>query len=657
MKTALTKLAEMSNRYGADPEYVLAGGGNTSWKNETQLYVKPSGVSLKDINPEDFVLMDRGLLNAMLEADYPEEDAQREALALEKMLAAMIGGGKRRPSVETPLHNLFPYHFVLHVHPALVNGLTCGKNGKAIAEELFEEQAVWVDFVKPGYSLAAYCKKALEDHKAETGKDAQILILQNHGIFYAADTVEEIDALSEMVMNTLGGMVKEQPLLESAEYCEERAVAIAPAVRMLTSQQGKAVVEFVCNQEIKNVTASREAFQRIAQPFSPDHIVYCKAYFLFVKAGNDLEEQYRVLKDEWERFTAENGFEPKVVAVEGLGIFVCGKDKKDAATVKALLTDALKIAVYSGSFGGAHPMLQEYIDFIIHWEAESYRSKMNEAQGTKKRLDGKIAVVTGGAQGFGRGIAEAMAQEGAYVVVADMNQQGAEKCAEEICNCYGPGSALAVAANVADENSVNMLVSRTVLTYGGLDIFVSCAGVVRAGDLESMTKQNFEFVTSINYTGYFLCTKYASAVMKIQNRMAPGYFADIIEINSKSGLQGSNKNFAYAGSKFGGIGLTQSFALELAPYKIKVNAICPGNFYDGPLWSDPEKGLFKQYLEAGKIPGAKTVEDVRAAYESKTPLARGCRVLDVARAIFYIVEQEFETGQAVPVTGGQAMLN
>ena len=100
----------------------------------------------------------------------------------------------------------------------------------------------------------------------------------------------------------------------------------------------------------------------------------------------------------------------------------------------------------------------------------------------------------------------------------------------------------------------------------------------------------------------------------------------------------------------------QSFALELAPYGIKVNAICPGNYLDGPLWSDPVRGLFVQYLNAGKVPGAKTVDDVRRYYESKVPLNRGCLPKDIARALFYIVEQEYETGQALPVTGGQEML-
>lgn len=122
-------------------------------------------------------------------------------------------------------------------------------------------------------------------------------------------------------------------------------------------------------------------------------------------------------------------------------------------------------------------------------------------------------------------------------------------------------------------------------------------------------------------------------------------------------MRGSNKNFAYAGGKFGGVGLTQSFALELIPYRIKVNAICPGNFFEGPLWSDPKNGLFVQYLRAGKVPGARTIEDVRKYYEMQIPAGRGCKVEDIVKAIIYVIDQQYETGQAIPVTGGQVMLN
>ena len=144
--------------------------------------------------------------------------------------------------------------------------------------------------------------------------------------------------------------------------------------------------------------------------------------------------------------------------------------------------------------------------------------------------------------------------------------------------------------------------------------------------------------------------------MKKQREVNPQYICDIVEINSKSGIAGSAMNFAYSGSKFGGVGLTQSFALELAPFGIKVNAVCPGNLLDGELWSDPENGLFVQYLKAGKVPGAKNVDDVRKFYEKKVPLGRGCSARDVALAVSYAIEQKYETGQVLPVTGGQIML-
>ena len=280
------------------------------------------------------------------------------------------------------------------------------------------------------------------------------------------------------------------------------------------------------------------------------------------------------------------------------------------------------------------------------------KEKIHVRPATQGRLAGKIAIVTGAAQGFGKGIAEALYAEGAIVGIADMNVAGAEAVAKELGEY-----AFAIEVNVTSEESVAKMVQDTVEKWGGLDILVSNAGVAKAGNLLELEKNTFDFVTNINYTGYFLCAKYAAIIMQAQHEADPEAMFDIVTLNSKSGLEGSNKNFAYAGSKFGGIGLTQSFALELCAYNIKVNAVCPGNFLDGPLWSDPVRGLFVQYLAAGKVPGAKTVEDVRRYYEAKVPMNRGCLPIDVARAVMYCVEQAYETGQAVPVTGGQVMLN
>ena len=273
-----------------------------------------------------------------------------------------------------------------------------------------------------------------------------------------------------------------------------------------------------------------------------------------------------------------------------------------------------------------------------------------------KRLNGKISLVTGGAQGFGEGIARELAKSGAHVVIADLNLPLAEGVAASLNAEYGPFTSVALSVDVGQEASVLELMENIVLRFGGLDLLVSNAGVLRAGGLEEMSLSHFEFVTKINYTAFFLVTKYGSRPMKIQSQYNADYTSDIVQVNSKSGLEGSNRNFAYAGGKFGGIGLVQSFAKELVTDRIKVNAVCPGNFYEGPLWSDPEKGLFVQYLNTGKVPGAKTVQDVFDFYVGKVPMHRGCSPVDVTRAIIYCVEQLYETGQAIPVTGGQTML-
>jgi sorbitol-6-phosphate 2-dehydrogenase len=316
----------------------------------------------------------------------------------------------------------------------------------------------------------------------------------------------------------------------------------------------------------------------------------------------------------------EDGVQPGVrsVMVEGVGGFLLGKDYDDAV---------------SGTSGA--PVLG----------------------GRSAVVSNKVCVVTGGAQGFGEGIVRELIKNGALVFIADMNIAGANRLAADLNTESGRTAAFGVEVNVTEEASIQRMVGEIVNTVGGIDLFISNAGVLKAGSVKELTLRDFQFVTDVNYTGFFLCTKHVAPVMERMNKPTGRYYTDIVSITSKSALEGSNKNGAYAGSKFGSVGLVQSFAKELVADNTKVNTVCPGNFFDGPLWSDPQNGLFVQYLSTGKVPGAETIKDVRRFYEAQIPMNRGCDGKDVTRAILYAVEQKYETGQAIPVTGGQVMLN
>ena len=650
-------LSQMSNKYGANPDFVLAGGGNTSYKTADTLYIKGSGTVLATIKPEEFVVMSRAGLAKMWSTDYPEDEQAREAAVLADMMASRVEGETRRPSVETSLHDLFKQSYVLHLHPANVNGITCAVDGEKTIREMFPT-AVWIEAVKPGFILAGRCKTEMDAYESANSRPCDLMFLQNHGVFFAADDMASLDALVEQTMDKINTAIKRQPDFEPADTVDTSYVKIAPAIRTLYAKAtGKsAIVKFDASREILAYCANREAFEPLVNSYTPDHIVYCKANPLYAPFDGDVDTLRADLQVLHDAYVRKYTYAPKIVFVQGVGMFSSGNTKMEADTSGMVFKDAIKIAVYTESFGGYLSLRKDLEEFIINWEVESYRSKAILSGEVPKRLAEKVAVITGSAQGFGMGIAEEMASEGAYVVIADINSDGANSVANRLNMQYGKIVACAVSVDVTSEDAIKAMMASCVAAFGGIDIFVNNAGIAKAGSLEQMEKRTFELVTAINYTAYFLCVKYASEIMKVQRAFDPDWIGDIIEINSKSGLTGSNKNFAYAGSKFGGIGLTQSFAMELVEYGIKVNAICPGNFLDGPLWSDPENGLFVQYLRAGKVPGAKTIADVRRSYESKVPMNRGCTIRDVAAALFYLVEQKYETGQALPVTGGQEML-
>lgn len=360
----ISQLVALSNEVGSRQDLVLAGGGNTSVKEGNTLFIKASGTALADITEKGFVKMDRALLSAMLTRRYPDDDTIREARALADLTAAMLPGEEgKRPSVETLLHHLFPQRFVVHLHPAAVNALSCAVNGRVEAQRLFGEKVLWVESCRPGYVLARLCSERLKEYVEKTGVPPNIAILQNHGLFTAADTPAEIHVLLLNVLTAIHGAMtihpdpgRVPPSTQTAEW-ERRIAELFPVGYGIQRGDCVAAVRFSLDET---------AAAPLMKPFTPDHIVYCGAYPLFSEKPEDLAVDLAT-------FRQMHDVLPKIIIAKQQGYFAVGSNDKAARLARLLFDDAIEVAVGTLNFGGPLQMSDELTDFIVHWEVESYR--------------------------------------------------------------------------------------------------------------------------------------------------------------------------------------------------------------------------------------------------------------------------------------------
>lgn len=348
----LDHLIDISKRYGSDSAYVLLGGGNTSVKADGVLYVKASGHALGSIDANGFVRMDLAKLERIWHKQYSSDDQTREDEVLADMMACRLEGEQSRPSVEALLHALLPFTYVVHLHPALVNGITCAQRGEEATGRLFPS-ALWVELVKPGFTLA----QVVKDHMGETAYP--MIFLENHGIFVGSDTIEGIEKIYEEVMTTIEAAVTRRPDFGAVASDEARVATITTSLEQATGQK----VLFETNVEVRSYVADARSFASVASSFTPDHIVYAGFKPLWVGSGDDLLEAYHA-------FESEHGSAAKIICVQGLGFFSIGEKPLP------LFLDTVAIAVYSESFGGPKFMTEEMIDFIRNWEVERYRSQV-----------------------------------------------------------------------------------------------------------------------------------------------------------------------------------------------------------------------------------------------------------------------------------------
>ena len=369
---SLEKLAEISCLYGANPEYVIAGGGNTSFKDNEFLYIKASGTSLAHAKPADFVKMDRRALAAIWEKNYPSGTDAREAAVLADMMAARCTGEEaKRPSVETLLHDLLPFAYVVHTHPSLVNGLTCSQYGEKAMNELFPG-AFWIPLVNPGYILSKVVRDTLYAAKTDQtrAENKLVIFLQNHGVFVAANSTEEIIETYKNIMGTLNLKISQKPDFgnETDKYeSSELAAKELAGFYKKTYPEKNWFVRFIRNNQIAAFTADAASFAPVSSAFSPDHIVYSGSDPLFINEIPELEKAFSA-------HVKKTGLIPKIIAVKSLGIFGVGNSENAAENAVELFRDTVRITVYAENFGGRLFMNKQMIDFINNWEVERYRS-------------------------------------------------------------------------------------------------------------------------------------------------------------------------------------------------------------------------------------------------------------------------------------------
>jgi rhamnose utilization protein RhaD (predicted bifunctional aldolase and dehydrogenase) len=363
-KTMLRDLVDISRYYGANSEYVIAGGGNTSFKNASHIWVKASGISLETIDENGFVCLSREKLKVIEEKEYSKENVLREQ-EVKNDLSAAITDSALRPSVETSLHDIIDYAYVVHTHPTKLNGLLCSNSAKNLTLKLFGSQALFIEYTDPGYILFKKVLQEINQFKGEYNVCPKLIFLENHGVFVAADSVNEIKELYQQIME------KVEPPIELNDEFSSLKNDKLQKISNLPELQEKSVLAFT-GELIRDFITEEKSFSKINTPFTPDHIVYCKSKYLYLESSEDLT----ILSEAIRNFHDQHGYDPKVIAIGDYGLVTVEESENSANTVFEVYYDMMKISRLSESYGGPKFMTPGQIEFIDNWEVENYRRKV-----------------------------------------------------------------------------------------------------------------------------------------------------------------------------------------------------------------------------------------------------------------------------------------
>ncbi|MDC3418047.1 bifunctional aldolase/short-chain dehydrogenase [Aquibacillus salsiterrae] len=671
VESGLDQLVYRSNLLGSDRSVANWGGGNTSTKsiekdfrgNDIEvMWVKGSGSDLATMKAKNFTGLKMEDIRPLM-----EKEDMSDADMVSYLAHCMIDAKHPRSSIETLLHAFLPFKHVDHTHPDAIISIACADNGKEIAKEIYGDRFVWVPYIRPGFKLSKMIAEGVQNNP-----NAELVIMEKHGLVTWGETSEEsyhktISIIQEAedyieakaTGKILFGGSKYKAL--SADVRKEVLAKVLPVVRGQVSSNKKMIVTFDDSEEVLNFVNSQDA-QELAKigAACPDHLVHTKRTPLFVDwdpSTNDVDSLVESVKagiaafeEEYEAYFNRNKSDgdkmveaaPRVVLIPGLGMINTGKNWTAANVSESLYHRAIAVMRGSTTLGNFVSLNEEESYAIEYWPLELYKLSLAPPEADFSR---QIAFVTGGAGGIGSVTCIRLVRDGAHVVVADINLEGAQELASEINERFGENRAIAVKMDVTSEAEVAEAIQQSILTYGGLDIIVNNAGLASSSPFEETTMDSWNLNINVLVTGYFLVAREAFKLMKEQ---AIG--GNMVFVGSKNSIYAGKNAAAYSTAKAAEVHLARTVAADGGQYGIRVNSVLPDAVIRGSkIWDSS----WKEERAASYGIGA---DDLEEHYRKRTILNVNILPQDIAESIAFLASEKSAktTGCMVTVDGGVA---
>lgn len=660
----LESLAYRSRLLGSDRRLVNIFGGNTSTKAPgtdhlgnscTVLWVKGSGSDIASITEKGF---------AGLKLDEIEPIFSRPEMSDEEMISYLdfttYERGRPRQSIETLLHAFVPARHVDHTHPDAIISIACTPNGPEIMREIYGERAMWVEYIRPGFTLSQQIGKLVRENP-----QIECVVMGKHGLVTWGETSKQCYDNTLRIINEAQAFLDRQAAAPGEQLASEVAPdrdeilqKILPLLRGAMSTNGSVVLAVDTSEAAMNFVNSKHA-ATLSQVGAacPDHLVHTKMKPLFIDwhPSKGAESLVNLVQTEVARFAKEyNQYfkenakadetifpaSPRVVLIPGIGMITSGADTR-AADVSAQLYHRAIIVITNAARLGGFVSLSPAESFAVeYWPLELYKLSLKPAP---RPLAGKVAIVTGAASGIGRAIALKFAKEGAHVVIADRNATGAQEVANDIEKQQGFRQALAITMDVTSEPSVENLFAETIKTYGGADIVVNNAGIASSAPIEETTLDAWNLNFAILCTGYFLVARSAFKLFKQQK-----CGGNLVFVGSKNSLAAGKNASAYSAAKASEIHLARCLAEEGGAHGIRVNSVLPDGVLSGSsIWD----GAWRAERAANYGIAPDQLDDF---YRSRTTLKRSVYPDDIAEAAFFFACETSSktTGGILTVDGG-----